>query len=418
MVADQITPDPRHFSIRLPRPLWIGMVAAVLVVAAIALRIGVLTTQEHAAIQDIGRLSITANGLDEVTEPENATAQSTSNVEEGGNRECDRDVPERSLAPRSVGNDADSTSRLSVDSIVERYERACNRLSSFDVYLTHHSRILIDQRNNEPDERQRVKGRMQNGKERRYERINAVDGSASNGFATTRQSLFNGRSRVELLTSDSATEISKGTVTVWNGKKARKFMPLFQQGQIQPNWRTFSGPSPDAYVNFYKSFNGELHYPALFRERSSRRVERQGRTFVLVADPEPERDVKVRQFGFRLTLDPERGFLPIKIDIRYGDDPTPRIRYGIELAEINPGLWVPERARIGTIFWMDRNSPFYGEDLGEKTIELDREKSRFNVLLDESLFELKFPAATHVFDMSERTAYTVGVEDSAVCPRP
>jgi len=35
--ADHVTPERRHFSIRLPRPLWIGSAAGVLVVGSAAL---------------------------------------------------------------------------------------------------------------------------------------------------------------------------------------------------------------------------------------------------------------------------------------------------------------------------------------------------------------------------------------------
>ena len=55
-VPDPVTPDPRCFSIRLPRPLWIGFTAAVLTLVALGLRIGVPIYQQQVAIREIERL--------------------------------------------------------------------------------------------------------------------------------------------------------------------------------------------------------------------------------------------------------------------------------------------------------------------------------------------------------------------------
>src|SRR5579864_1082896 len=51
-----LIPDPRRFSIRLPRPLWIGLATVVLVVVAVTLRIGVPIYREQAAIREIERV--------------------------------------------------------------------------------------------------------------------------------------------------------------------------------------------------------------------------------------------------------------------------------------------------------------------------------------------------------------------------
>ncbi len=51
-----MTPKPRRFSIRLPRPLWIGLAAAVLVVGALGLGFGVRIWRQYATVQAIERL--------------------------------------------------------------------------------------------------------------------------------------------------------------------------------------------------------------------------------------------------------------------------------------------------------------------------------------------------------------------------
>ncbi len=46
---------PRRFAIRLPRPLWSGVAAVVLIVLGIGLRIGLPFYRQHVAIQEIDR---------------------------------------------------------------------------------------------------------------------------------------------------------------------------------------------------------------------------------------------------------------------------------------------------------------------------------------------------------------------------
>ena len=49
-------PDSRHFSIRLPRPLWIGLAAAVVVFVAVGLRIGLPIYRQSVAARKVEQL--------------------------------------------------------------------------------------------------------------------------------------------------------------------------------------------------------------------------------------------------------------------------------------------------------------------------------------------------------------------------
>jgi len=55
--SDPTIPDTGRFSIRLPRPLWIGLSAVVLVVVVVGLHVGVPVYRQHVAILDIERVS-------------------------------------------------------------------------------------------------------------------------------------------------------------------------------------------------------------------------------------------------------------------------------------------------------------------------------------------------------------------------
>ena len=48
-----ISSEPRGPALRLPRPLWFGLAALVLVIAALGIRIGVPIYRQQAAIREI-----------------------------------------------------------------------------------------------------------------------------------------------------------------------------------------------------------------------------------------------------------------------------------------------------------------------------------------------------------------------------
>jgi Leucine-rich repeat (LRR) protein len=55
-VTDQIPPARRRFTIWLPRPLWIGLPTAVLLVIAIMLHVGLPMSRQQIAIREVKRL--------------------------------------------------------------------------------------------------------------------------------------------------------------------------------------------------------------------------------------------------------------------------------------------------------------------------------------------------------------------------
>jgi hypothetical protein len=48
--------EPRRFSIRMPRPLWIGLTAAALILISVGLRVGIPIYRHQVAIQEVERL--------------------------------------------------------------------------------------------------------------------------------------------------------------------------------------------------------------------------------------------------------------------------------------------------------------------------------------------------------------------------
>jgi len=56
MAGTDSTPEPSRFSLRLPRPLWIGLATVVLVVAALWFQFGLPIWRQQVAIREIERL--------------------------------------------------------------------------------------------------------------------------------------------------------------------------------------------------------------------------------------------------------------------------------------------------------------------------------------------------------------------------
>lgn len=56
ITSNTVIAEPSRFSNRLPRPLWIGLAAALAIVASIGLRVGVPLYRQHVAIQQIQRI--------------------------------------------------------------------------------------------------------------------------------------------------------------------------------------------------------------------------------------------------------------------------------------------------------------------------------------------------------------------------
>jgi hypothetical protein len=105
-----------------------------------------------------------------------------------------------------------------------------------------------------------------------------------------------------------------------------------------------------------------------------------------------------RAFGWRLWLDPKKGFLPTRIDqfLRTHD----RLMYRIELTEftpIDPKIAVPVKATI-TLFDSSPQSKTFGQATEVLEFIVDLDKSRWNSEINPSNFIAKFPEGTVVID--------------------
>ena len=113
-------------------------------------------------------------------------------------------------------------------------------------------------------------------------------------------------------------------------------------------------------------------------------------------------------------ISPDKGFLPVKIVMYYGEDPSSvwMEQYADDAVELEAGLWFPTRGRHivrpqnpGELPWEYEYEVLRGED-GELDIAV-------NTGIEDDFFDLwkRLPPGTAVYDQLGDVGYTVGGED-------
>ncbi len=117
-------------------------------------------------------------------------------------------------------------------------------------------------------------------------------------------------------------------------------------------------------------------------------------------------------FSFRLWLDPEKGYLPTKIERfwREGDDPH-SVTTVVDGREIVPGVWAPVKMVTEFVDSVEPKGPTYGQPSLTTTLTVDEARSTWNsTQLDERLFRLTVPKGTSVTDLVSGISFVTGTE--------
>lgn len=301
-------------------------------------------------------------------------------------------------------------SQLTVDTAIAAYEAACSAIESFDLTITTSSAVLLKK----PVGPAKARDEHEKAKDSPRVEWTAVDPGERgwNMVLVSRQYYAGGKFRNDLVKQNEKDVPDKADTQVWDGAVDRRLNFAQRTGRVAGasfNMPAFFGI---AYLHLFRHFDGDYTYAKFIRDRmSSARVESEGGLIILSARSTPDNLFRGNPFGVRLFLDPSRGFMPARIDLThgYGDDPVPQSRYTNELAEVAPGLWAPVRSRV-SVFVREKWSKHYGQEMGFMEVEVDRPRARFNVDLDASAFELKFPAGVMVHDEIRNTSYRAGAE--------
>jgi hypothetical protein len=136
---------------------------------------------------------------------------------------------------------------------------------------------------------------------------------------------------------------------------------------------------------------------------------------VLEVAPEPSAKIDVADWGFRICLDPKRGFMPVEMEqiaYRKSDNaPFVQTRKRVtEWKDLGNGVHAPLKG-ITTTFWSGNREDGH-EVASEAILTVDPRNSTWNVEIPEETFELRLPAGTKVIDFLRRGNLVVGEPDA------
>jgi len=288
-----------------------------------------------------------------------------------------------------------------VAEVLAAYETTCEAIPSFDVYVKESHQTLLAPKDMEkpPAEWEWV---APGPKEQ-----------APTNLGLTRQCYSRGRYRMDSL-EQRGEKIPEGALTtVWDGGREQFLNSSQSKGRIANTARTFPSPNGICYLNLFRLFDGDQTYAKFIRLRMPDlvTVERRDGRVILTAAPASEKLIRANIFGVRLHLAPEKGFMPVRIDILAPGKQGPRLdsSYYNELEEVERGQWMPTSCRMA-IHIVDEGSKLIGREKSYYSVTVDKARSRFNMNLEDSLFTLTFPPGTEVNDQIRNVIYHVGAE--------
>ncbi len=172
----------------------------------------------------------------------------------------------------------------------------------------------------------------------------------------------------------------------------------------------FGSSEYEDYETSYRTILGAFDRIATTRERDAKLLPRDGKLVVVEAGPSPK--TVFPEMGWRLWLDPDKNYLPVKYHVWFEKQGrTLQDRdCEIDLAEVSVGVWAPVKMRT-QVYAKDPDSPIFGQCMGVSELSVVREKSRFNVPLADDLFVNTIPRGTTVVDKIRNVTYTEGASD-------
>jgi beta-lactamase regulating signal transducer with metallopeptidase domain len=218
----------------------------------------------------------------------------------------------------------------------------------------------------------------------------------------------NGKLRVEEGVAEPGKR-PQGHISVWDGELAKQYLPEVRQFHVGGRQARFAADG--ASYDYYRSScaNGSDMIQVL-RMRPGTVVESADSRAVVVYTPAP------LPFGYRVWLDPAKGFLPSKIDRLLDVEETVVVDLEDEytLDEVCPGVWAP--VKIVECQYPKTNELLAGKGrlVTRATILVDRNNSRFNVPIDAALFQLPVPQGFWVSDDICHRTYEFGKANTSL----
>lgn len=274
--------------------------------------------------------------------------------------------------------------------VLERWEAGAELIESYDLSLELTSKLLIDDRGGKP--RLLAEADAIRFPPPSFSRIYRAAGKRRGDFARD-------------------THGHHAPPTIWDGTTGYSFQPGSAGVVVESFVLTFGSMEYEDYESTYRTFMGTTDRIALSKERNSRLLPREGSLYVV--DVPRSRSGDVSTIRWRVWLDPDRNFMPVKIAQWYFTKGVDAHGLDIEndLREVAHGVWAPVRSTFRN-YYKDKNSPLYGKNVAIYELRVIDGPSTFNSKIDSSLFEVVIPNGMTVIDRRRNAVYTQGSKNA------
>ncbi len=205
-----------------------------------------------------------------------------------------------------------------------------------------------------------------------------------------------------------------GLTMIWGGARGYVIQRGGNTVTIEPELIGFEGVEREDYESTYRTLRGTIDRVAISKQRRSRLLPREGRLYIVdVAAPNSYNDPNYTNMRWRVWLDPDRNFMPVKMTdwIIREDHEEHNTDVENELAEVSPGVWAIVRSTI-RVFAKGKKNPIYGKFMGTSVLRVIMDQSKFNGDPPDELFEAKVPLGATVVDRGRNVVYTAGSENA------
>jgi hypothetical protein len=200
---------------------------------------------------------------------------------------------------------------------------------------------------------------------------------------------------------------------VWDGEMLRGFDRVRGEAVID---RRDGFPAVEDWIDYRTLYAKALHarLVGLFRARPTTRVTRDsGNRPQLRCEPYLKNDIDLANWGYTVTLDPEHGMLPCRIEAARtlpGNLQGPAFLDHVITIDAyhrtSDGTWVPVKAATSSYFV--EPAQLAGQRATELITTVDVKKSKWNIDIPAREFRLPLPQGIRVFDRIRGIQYTTG----------
>jgi hypothetical protein len=222
-----------------------------------------------------------------------------------------------------------------------------------------------------------------------------------------------GRGRIDLLETLGGLPTS---TMVYDKEIQKRYYPKASSAIIDQRSSLALAGGKD-YRESYRSLISGVPLVACLRERKKVLLTQPtaDTPFVVIeAAPDPGADVTFDKWGFRVSIDPGRGFLPVLTEIfeEVNGQRLPRIRREITMwKNQGGGLQVPVQTTMRGFITRHEKPELIGALSIEQVMQVDQAHSTWNAEIPDNVFEIALPAGTRVTDAVHQVSYVTGKAD-------